>query len=47
MNAATNIYALKNGMYHMLECDKIVDFIWAVDVKIISAILIEEFRFHL
>ncbi|XP_046849717.1 uncharacterized protein LOC124443228 [Xenia sp. Carnegie-2017] len=39
MNTATTEYALKNGIYHMIECGKNVDFSWAADVKIVFAIL--------
>ncbi|XP_046857482.1 uncharacterized protein LOC124450860 [Xenia sp. Carnegie-2017] len=37
MNTAMIKYALKNGIYHMIECGENVDFSWAVDVKVVCA----------
>ncbi|XP_046848329.1 uncharacterized protein LOC124441898 [Xenia sp. Carnegie-2017] len=46
MNTATTEYALENGIYHMIECGKNVDFSWAADVKIVFAIsMLKIFRF--
>ncbi|XP_046858502.1 uncharacterized protein LOC124451946 [Xenia sp. Carnegie-2017] len=39
MNTAMIKYALKNGIYHMLKCGENVDFSWAVDVKVVCAML--------
>ncbi|XP_046849609.1 uncharacterized protein LOC124443124 [Xenia sp. Carnegie-2017] len=39
MKTAMTEYALKHGIYHMIDCGKNVDFSWAADVKIVFAIL--------